>query len=205
MWGSTGIPRKVSQVLYPLKRHCGCAQAPPFLICCWLVMALIRDPGKGTRKGRTPSLPATRKYWTPRRMIRSGQWDAAAVVGDLATATLRALPPPADRVLSLIGDSPVTEKRGHKQPLGRPTRHREHAPYPCGCEVVLRIAHWGRCRVPVALALSDPTIKGPPHLLVRQMLPDVVPPAWVRPSGVVAEAGFAAHATRRSIPAKPSG
>jgi hypothetical protein len=128
LWGSTGIPRKVSQVLSPLKRHLGCAQAPHFLVCCWLVMALIRDPGKGPLKGLKPYLPPTLPYGTTMRMIRSGQWDAEAVVCDLATATLRVLPPPADGVLSLIGASTVQTKRGRQQPLGRTPRHSAHDP-----------------------------------------------------------------------------
>jgi hypothetical protein len=128
MWGSTCIPRKVYQVLYPLKRHFGCVQAQHFLVCCWLVMALIRDPGKGTLKGLKPYLPPTLKYWTTVRLLRSGQWDAEAAVCDLATATLRTLPAPADGVLYLIGDSTVKAKRGRKHPLGRTTRHSEHEP-----------------------------------------------------------------------------
>src|SRR4029453_15311751 len=59
MWGSTCIPRKVYQGLYPLTRHFGCAQAQHFLVFCWLLMALIRDPGKGTLKGLKPYLPTT--------------------------------------------------------------------------------------------------------------------------------------------------
>ena len=54
MWGSTRIPSKVYQVLYPFKRHFRCVQAPYFLVFCWLVMALIRAPGKGTLKGLRP-------------------------------------------------------------------------------------------------------------------------------------------------------
>ena len=205
MWGSTCILRKVYQVLYPLKRHFGCAQAQQFLICCWLLMALIRDPGKGPLKGLKPYLPATPNYWTTMRLLRSGQWDAAAGVCDLATATLRGLPPPADGVLYLIGDSTVKEKRGRKHPVGCTTRHSEHAPYPFGCEVVLLIARWGRLRVPVALVLIAPKIKGHQHPLFRQMLKDFVPPAWVRQIIVIADAGFAANATMRLITDKPYG
>jgi hypothetical protein len=128
MWGSTGIPRKVYQVLSPLKSHCGCVQAPHFLVCCWLVMAWIRDPGKGPRKGRKLSLPPTLQYWTTVRRIRAGQWEAQAVGCALATATLRALPPPADGVLDLIGDSTLQAKRGRQHPLGHTTRHSEPAP-----------------------------------------------------------------------------
>jgi hypothetical protein len=62
MWGSTRIPSKVYQALYPLKKHFRCAQARHFLVCCWLVMALIRDPGKGTLKGLHAYLPSTLKY-----------------------------------------------------------------------------------------------------------------------------------------------
>lgn len=205
MWGSTCIPRKVYHVLYPLKGHFGCAQAQHFLVFCWLVMALIRDPGKGTLKGLKPYLPPTLHYWTTVRMIRSGQWDGEAVVCDLATATLRALPPPADGVLYLIGDSTVKEKRGRKHPLGRTTRHSEHAPYTFGFEAVLLIASWGCVRVPVALALIDPKIKGHQNLLFRQMLKDFVPPIWARHVVVIADAGFAANATMRLITDKHYG
>ena len=202
MWGSTCIPRKVYQVLYPLKRHFCCVQAQHFLVFCWLLMALIRDPGKGTLKGLKPYLPPTLKYWTTVRMIRSGQWDAEAAVCDMATATLRALPPPADGVLYLIGDSTVKAKRGRKHPLGRTTRHSEHEPYMFGFEVVLLIASWERFRVPVALALIDPTCRGHQNILFRQMLKDFVPPAWVQQVVVVADAGFAANATLRLITEK---
>jgi hypothetical protein len=44
MWGRTCIPRTVYQVLYPCKKHCRCAQAQPFLVFCWLLVALIRAP-----------------------------------------------------------------------------------------------------------------------------------------------------------------
>ena len=85
-------------MLSPLKGHFGCAQAQHFLVFCWLVMAVMRDPGTGTLKGLKPYLPPTLQYGTPMRLIRSGQWEVAAVVCDLAPATLRALPPPTDGV-----------------------------------------------------------------------------------------------------------
>jgi hypothetical protein len=164
-----------------------------------LLIALIRDPGKGTLKGLQAYLPPTLKYWTTLRMIRSGQWEAEAVVDDMATATLRALPPPADGVLYLIGDSTLKDKRGRKHPLGHMTRHSEHDPYTFGFEMVLLIARWGRVRVPIALAPMDPEIKGHQNILFRQMLKDFVPPAWVKQVVVVADAGFAANATLHLI------
>jgi hypothetical protein len=202
MWGCTCIPSKVYQVLYPLKRHFRCAQGQHFLVFCWLLIALIRDPGKGTLKGLMSYLPPTLNYWTPLRMIRSGQWDAAAVIEGMATTTLRTLPPPADGVLYLIGDSTLKDKRGRKHPLGHTTRHSEHDPYTFGFEMVLLIARWGRFRVPVALAPIDPKIKGHQNILFRQMLKDFVPPAWVQQIIVVADAGFAANATMHLIAEK---
>src|SRR2546421_8633546 len=121
---------------------------------------------------------------------------------DLATATLRALPPPADGVLSLIGDSTLKDKRGRQHPLGHTTRHSTHDPSMFGFEMVLRIASWGHFRVPVALAPIDPAITGHQNILCRHMLRDFVPPAWVRQLVVVADAGFAANETLRLITQK---
>ena len=64
------------------------------------------------------SLPSTRQYWTTLRMMRSGHWEAVAGVCDLATATLRTLPPPADGILSLVGESTLKDKRDRQPPLG---------------------------------------------------------------------------------------
>ena len=202
MWGRTCIPRTVYQVLYPCKKHFRCAQAQHFLVFCWLLVALIRTPGKGTLKGLRPYLPSKLPYWTTVRMVRSGQWDAQAVITDLAATTLRSLPPPSDGVLYLIGDSTLKSKRGRKHPLGHFTRHGEHEPYQFGFELVVLIASWDRWRIPVALGLIDPQRRGHQNILFRQMLKDFVRPAWVRQVVVVADAGFAANETLRLITAQ---
>ena len=202
MWGRTCISRAVYQVLYPCKKHFRCAQAQHFLVFCWLLIAVIRTPGKGTLKGLRPYLPSTLPYWTTVRMVRSGQWDAHAVITDLATATLRSLPPPPDGVLYLIGDSTLKPKRGRKHPLGHFTRHGEHDPYRFGFELVLLIASWDRFRVPVAVGLIDPQCRGHQNRLFRQMLQAFGPPGWVQQVIVVADAGFAANATLRLITEK---
>jgi hypothetical protein len=130
------------------------------------------------------------------RMIRSDQWDAAAVVARMASSTLRPLPP-ADGVLSLIGDSTVKDKRGRHHPLGHMTRHSAHDPYTFGVEMVLLIASGGRFRGPVALAPIDPTIQGHQNILLRQMRKACVDPAWGRQVIVSGDAGGAANATLR--------
>jgi len=199
MWGRTCIPRTVYQVLSPCKKHFRCAQAQHFLVFCWLLIALRRAPGKGTRKGLQLSLPSQRPSWTTVRMVRSGQGDAQAVRTDLAATTLRSLPPPTDGVLSLLGDRTRKPKRGRKHPVGPFTRHGEHAPDLFGFEIVLLIARWDRVRIPVALGLIDPQRRGHQNILLRQMLKDVVRPAWVRQVVGVAEAGWAANETLRLI------
>jgi hypothetical protein len=45
MWRCTCIPRNVYDFLYPFKPLFRCAQARHFVIFCWLVVAIIRDPG----------------------------------------------------------------------------------------------------------------------------------------------------------------
>jgi hypothetical protein len=69
MWGRTCIPRKVYQVLFPFKRDFCCVQAQHFLVFWWLVVALIRDPGKGTLRGLGTYLPSKLNDWTCRSRI----------------------------------------------------------------------------------------------------------------------------------------
>jgi hypothetical protein len=65
--------------------------------------------------------------------------------------------------------------------------------------MVVWIASWDSLRIPVALAPIDPKRKGHQNILCRQMLTDFEPPAWGREIIVVADAGYAAHVTRKLI------
>src|SRR5215510_12016468 len=81
-------------------------------------------------------MPRSLVYCTVLRMIRSGYWDAAFLVDELSVAVLATLPPPADGVLHLTGDSTLTERTGAQQPLARKTRTNEYAPYVFGQVIV---------------------------------------------------------------------
>lgn len=83
--------------------------------------------------------------------------------------------------------------------MGHVTRHSAHDAYLFGFELVLLIVRWEHVRVPIGLGLIDPTIRGHQNIVLRQMLRDVVPPAWVRQIIVVADAGYAANAPRRLL------
>jgi len=202
MWRCTCVPRTVYDFLYSFKPLFRCAQARHFVIFCWLVVAIIRDPGVGTLKGLLPYVPAGLSYWALLRMLRSGQWDAQAVMSGMAKQVLRSFPPAADGVLYLIGDTTHKPKRGRQHPLGYFTRQSESSPYTFGFGMVVLLASWDRFRIPVALAPIDPQRKGHQNILFRQMLKDFVPPAWVQEVVVVADAGYPANATLKFIKAR---
>jgi Transposase DDE domain len=193
------IPQRVSNVLAPVAGSFTCPQGRHFRVFCWLLVTLIVSEGGAKLKALTRLMPRTLAYWTVLRMMRSGYWDAAVLVEELSVATLTTLPPPADGVLHLTGDSTIAERTGEQQPLARKTRTNEYAPYVFGQALVLLIAHWGRYRVPVRAGVVDPQITGHQNLLFRQMLQDFVPLGWVKAVIVEADAAFAAKATLKSI------
>jgi Transposase DDE domain len=199
MWRCTCLPRNVYDFLYSFKPLFRCSQARHFVIFCWLVVAIIRDPGAGTLKGLGPYLPRPLSYWALIRMLRSGKWDAQAVMTGMANKVLRALPPAANGKLYLLGDTTHKPKRGRKHPLGHVTRQSESSPYTFGFDMVVLVASWDGFRIPVAMATIDPERKGHQNILFRQMLKDFVPPAWVREVVVVADAGYPANATLKLI------
>jgi hypothetical protein len=199
MWRCTCLPRTAYDFLYPFKPLFRCAQARHFVIFCWLLVAIIRDPGAGTLKGLCPYLPPHLSYWALIRMLRSGKWDAQAVLSGMSKRVLRSLPPPADGKLYLIGDTTHKPKRGRQHPLGLVTRQRESSPYTFGFNMVVLVASWGQFRIPIALAPIDPKRKGHQNILFRQMLREFEPPSWVREVVVLADAGFPANPTLKLI------
>ena len=118
MWRFTCLPRNVYDFLYPFKPLFRCSQARHFVIFCWLLVAIIRDPGAGTLKGLCPYLPPHLSYWALIRMLRSGKWDAQAVMNGMAEKVLRSLPPAADGKLYLIGDTTSQAQTGQETSLG---------------------------------------------------------------------------------------
>ena len=199
MWRCTCLPRTVDDVLSPFTPLFRCSQARHFVICCWLLVAIIRDPGAGTRKGLCPYLPPHLSYWTLIRMLRSGTWDAHAVRSGMAAQVLRSLPPAADGTLYLIGDTTHKPKRGRQHPLGLVTRQSESSPSTFGFNMVVLVASGDRFRMPIAMATIDPKRKGHQHILFRQMLRDFAPPSWVREVVVLADAGYPANPTLKLL------
>lgn len=199
MWRFTCLPRNVYDFLYPFKPLFRCTQARHFVIFCWLLVAIIRDPGAGTLKGLGPYLPPHLSYWALIRMLRSGKWDAQAVMTGMADKVLRSLPPAADGRLYLIGDTTHKPKRGKNHPLGYVTRQSKSSPHFFGFGMVVLVASWNGYRIPIQIATIDPERKGHQNILFRQMLRNFEPPSWVREIVVLGDAGYPATDTLKLI------
>ena len=199
MWRFTCLPRNVYDFLYPFKPLFRCTQARHFVIFAWLLIAIIRDPGAGTLKGLCPYLPPHLSYWALIRMLRSGKWDAQAVMNGMADKVLRSLPPAADGKLYLIGDTTHKPKRGTKHPLGHVTRQSNSSPHFFGFGMVVLVASWNGFRIPIQIATIDPERKGHQNILFRQLLKDFEAPSWVREIVVLGDAGYPATATLKLI------
>ena len=136
MWSLTCIPTNVYNALYKFKPIFRCVQARHFSVFCWLLIALLLDTGKGRLKDLCGYLPPKLRYWTLRRRVRSGQWDATVLVDKMSRDVLGWLPAPADGVIHLSADKTRKDKRGRKHPLGLVNRDSKYAPYHVGFERV---------------------------------------------------------------------
>lgn len=188
------IPQRVTNRLAPCRASFTCAQAQHFRLFCWLLVTLVIS-GSGQLKALTRLMPFALAYWTTLRMIRAQVWDEQAVLDLLVADTLHTLPPPKDGTLHLIPDTTRKEKTGAQQPLAYTTKTGKFEPYLFGHSVLLLVASWGRFRIPVAVRVLDPKIRGHQNKLVREMLLKFQPPAWSKQVMVEADAGFAAKPT----------
>jgi hypothetical protein len=123
----------------------------------------------------------------------------------LVSQALAAFPPPRDGVLYLVVDSTRKGKRTKQNPLAKKARLNEYAPYTFGLHVVILIAQWDVYRVPLAFRLVQPKgSKGyqSENALFREMLQEVVVPAWVKRVVVVADAAYPSRANLQAIQAR---
>jgi hypothetical protein len=171
----TRLPQRVSHGRAPWAACCPCPPGHQFRIFCRVVVTLIVIEGGAPLKGLARLMPRRVAYWSVLRLLRSGSWDATWLVTELGTLALRSLPP-AGGVLHLRGDLTVVTKTGRQQPLARQTRLNQYAPYLFGQSLVLLLAQWGRCRIPLAARVVGPRVQGHPNKLWRARLEAFVPP-----------------------------
>jgi hypothetical protein len=198
----TRVPEEVTRLLAPLKpdfsyRH--------YLVFCWLLVAHLVCYGKATVQGLARYTPNHVAAWHLRRLLAAGRWPWARVLEWLVRETLAAFPPPRDGVLYLVVDSTLKDKRSKKNPLAKKGRLNEYAPFTFGLHVVILIAQWDVYRVPLAFRLVKP--KGSAgyqseNALFREMLQEVILPAWCKKVVVVADAAYPSRANLQAIQAR---
>lgn len=198
----TRVPEEVTRLLAPLKpdfsyRH--------YLVFCWLLVAHLVCYGKATVQGLARYTPNHVAAWHLRRLLAAGRWPWARVLEWLVRETLAAFPPPRDGVLYLVVDSTLKDKRSKKNPLAKKGRLNEYAPFTFGLHVVILIAQWDVYRVPLAFRLVKPKGRAgyqSENALFREMLQEVILPAWCKKVVVVADAAYPSRANLQAIQAR---
>jgi hypothetical protein len=198
----TRVPEEVTRLLAPLKPYFSYRH---YLVFCWLLVAHLVCFGKATVQGLARYTPPHVAAWHLRRLLAAGRWQWARVLEWLVSEALAAFPPPKDGVLYLVVDSTLKGKRGKKNPLAKKGRLNEYAPFTFGLHVVLLIAQWDVYRIPLAFRVVKP--KGSPgyqseNALLREMLQEVILPAWCKKVVVVADAAYPSRANLQAIQAR---
>lgn len=198
----TRLPEEVSRVLAPLKPYFSYRH---YLVFCWLLVAHLVCFGKATVQGLARYTPTHVASWHLRRLLAAGRWQWTLVLEWLVSEALAAFPPPKDGVLYLVVDSTLKGKRGKKNPLAKKGRLNEYAPYTFGLPVVIVIAQWDVYRIPLGFRLVKPKESQDyqsENALVREMLGEVILPAWCKQVVVVADAAYPSRANLQAIQAR---
>ena len=198
----TRLPEEVTRLLTPLKpsfsyRH--------YLVFCWLLVAHLVYFGKATVQGLGRYTPTHVAAWHLRRLLAAGRWQWTCVLEWLVSEALAAFPPPKAGVLDVVVDSTLKGKRGKKNPRVKKGRLNEYAPFTFGLPVVLVIAQWDVYRIPLAFRLvktKESNEYQSETALFREMLQEVVLPAWGKKVVVVADAAYPARANLQAIQAR---
>jgi hypothetical protein len=198
----TRLPEEVTRLLTPLKPYFSYRH---YLVFCWLLVAHLVCFGNATLQGLARYTPTQVAAWHLRRLLAAGRWQWEQVLHWLVSEALAAFPPPKDGVLYLVVDSTLKGKRGKKNPLAKKGRLNEYAPFTFGLQVVILIAQWDVYRIPLAFRLVKP--KGSPgyqseNALFREMLGEVLLPAWCKKVVVVADAAYPSRANLQAIQAR---
>jgi Transposase DDE domain len=198
----TRLPEEVARLLAPLKPYFSYRH---YLVFCWLLVAHLVCFEKATLQGLARYSPRHVAAWHLRRLVAAGRWQWARVLEWLVSQALAAFPPPCDGVLYLVADSTVKGKRTKKNPLAKKSRLNEYAPSTFGLHVVILMAQWEVYRVPLAFRLVKPKgSKGyqSENALFREMLQEVILPAWCKQVVVVADAAYPSRANLQAIQAR---
>jgi hypothetical protein len=115
----TCLPRCVSQCLRLLGP---CFHHRHHLVFSWLLVWPLLYGDRANLKALSRHGPGHLAYQHYCRLLCAAYWCTTALPWWFAEQALRALPPPADGLLSLVGDSTLKGKRGSKHPVAQKTR-----------------------------------------------------------------------------------
>jgi DDE family transposase len=198
----TRLPEEVTRLLTPLKPYFSYRH---YLVFCWLLVAHLVCFGKATVQGLARYTPTHVAAWHLRRLLAAGRWQWTCVLEWLVSEALAAFPPPKDGVLYVVVDSTLKGKRGKKNPLVKKGRLNEYAPFTFGLHVVIVMAQWDVYRIPLAFRLvktKESNEYQSENALFREMLQEVVLPAWCKKVVVVADAAYPSRANLQAIQAR---
>jgi Transposase DDE domain len=198
----TRLPEEVTRLLAPLKPYFSYRH---YLVFCWLLVAHLVCFGKATVQGLARYTPTHVAAWHLRRLLAAGRWQWEQVLHWLVSEALAVFPPPKDGVLYVVVDSTLKGKRSKQNPLAKKGRLNEYASFTFGLHVVILIAQWDVYRIPLAFRLVK--AKGSPgyqseNALFREMLGEVVLPAWCKQVVVIADAAYPSQANLQAIQAR---
>jgi len=201
----TSLPRRVSpclRVLEPCFHH----RHP--LVFSWLLVGHLIYGQRATLKALARHGPAHLAYQHYRRLLYAASWCTKTLRCWFAEQAPHALPPPADGLLSLVGDSTLKGQRGLKHPVAHNTRLSPYQPYVFGFRIVLLMAQWDVSRIPVDFALirrKDASDYQPETAVFRQMRQECRRPSWGQEVMGTADAAYAARAHLATIQALDDG
>jgi hypothetical protein len=141
----TCLPPRVSQglrMLGPCFRH------QHQLVFSWLLVLHSLDGERAHLQALARHGPAHWAYQHSRRRLCAAYGCTKTLLW-VADQALQALPPPADGILSLVGDSPLKGARGPQHLVAPKTRLSQHHPYVFGFRIVRLMAPWHVYRIPV--------------------------------------------------------
>jgi hypothetical protein len=198
----TRLPEEVTRLLTPLKPYFSYRH---YLVFCWLLVAHLVCFGKATVQGLARYTPTHVAAWHLRRVLAAGRWQWMRVQEWLVSEALAALPPPKDGVLYLVVDSTLKGQRSKHNPLAKKGRLNEYASFTFGLHVVILSAQWDVYRMPLAFRLVKPKESQgyqSENALFREMLDEVILPAWCKKVVVVADAAYPSRANLQAIQAR---
>jgi hypothetical protein len=132
-----------------------------------------------------------------RRRLGATSWWTTTGRWWCADQALQAFPPPAEGLLSRVGDRTLKGARGRTPPVAQQPRRSQHQPDVCGVRLVRLLAPGDVSRLPGAGALVRRTpapADQPANARCRQLRPECRRPAWGQGGVVTAEAASASRA-----------